>query len=850
MGKVIDSRYQVLKKIGEGGMGVVYLAEDMRLERQVAIKRLQLLGKASDLKMFQKRFEREAKEMARFQHTNIVSVYDYGQDDEGVYLVLEYMPGGSLSQRMKQGHIAIDEAIEILQPLTEALQALHERELVHRDIKPSNILFDAWGKPKLSDFGVVKLVQGEESTALTATGTTVGTPEYMAPELIGGEVIPASDQYALGVVFYQMVTGQVPFEGRTPMETLFMQQTKKLPDPRTLNPELPNWVFTFLRVCLWKEPENRYENMQEFSRALTLKEKAFGETAFVPISPDEAEKNTPLQLPHLQKQKKGKRPWMAWGIAGAALIGLLLLSVLTGGFENWFQSDDETDLIEAAVIMEDTIAPTMTITETATITMTATPEVLLEDLKAQVFQLIGAMNAQYQTDAESQPLVLDAGMTVAPGTILTTGEDTTLLIGIGTGMGQNHKTVLFANSELMLSLENGFSATLAEGTVMMQPISQKAHLDLSSFDTAYAAVEEGSMVVVAAPDIVTIDCYAGTCVFFDQQDDFSPDIIPVGQRRIFQRGAESMSEPEEIPYEEQWQRNIECDQCLTEFIPTPTPTATPTATRTRVVHVYHTVTPTQKQQPAPPTRTPKPDSDGDGVPDEDELCDFDPNKTQPGICGCGTSDVDSDGDSMPDCNDQCDADPNKTAPGLCGCGTADTDSDGDGTPNCNDNCASDPFKTNPGVCGCGTADTDSDNDGTPNCNDNCASDPFKTEPGICGCGTADTDSDGDGSVNCIEECDDDPNKTQPGICGCGVSDVDSDNDHTPDCNDLCPNDRWKTHPGWCGCGELEIDSDGDLIPDCEDDCPLDPDRIRPPCGLAEELGFSEEAVDYLFRYLP
>ncbi len=153
--------------------------------------------------------------------------------------------------------------------------------------------------------------------------------------------------------------------------------------------------------------------------------------------------------------------------------------------------------------------------------------------------------------------------------------------------------------------------------------------------------------------------------------------------------------------------------------------------------------------------------------------------------------------------DNCPNDPNKTEPGACGCGVADTDSDGDGTPNCDDDCPNDPDKTEPGDCGCNKSDRDSDGDGTPNCDDDCPNDPNKTEPGDCGCGVADTDTDNDGTPNCDDDCPNDPNKTEPGDCGCGVADTDSDNDGTPNCDDDCPNDPNKTEPGDCGCGVAE-----------------------------------------------
>jgi hypothetical protein len=212
------------------------------------------------------------------------------------------------------------------------------------------------------------------------------------------------------------------------------------------------------------------------------------------------------------------------------------------------------------------------------------------------------------------------------------------------------------------------------------------------------------------------------------------------------------------------------------------------------------------------------DSDGDGTPDCLDGCPGDPNKTAPGVCGCGTPDTDSDGDGTPDCIDGCPNDPDKIAPGVCDCGTPDTDSDGDGTPDCVDGCPYDPNKIAPGFCGCGTPETDSDGDGTPDCVDGCPNDPNKIAPGFCGCNRPETDSDGDGTPNCVDGCPNDPNKIAPGVCGCGTPDTDTDGDGTPDCIDGCPNDPLKTDPLFCGCGNPETDFDGDGVPNCIDNC--------------------------------
>jgi PKD repeat protein len=230
------------------------------------------------------------------------------------------------------------------------------------------------------------------------------------------------------------------------------------------------------------------------------------------------------------------------------------------------------------------------------------------------------------------------------------------------------------------------------------------------------------------------------------------------------------------------------------------------------------------------------DSDSDGTADCVDDCPMDPYKIDPGLCGCGISDVDSDSDGEPDCTDECPFDPDKTEPEICGCGTPETDSDSDGTPDCIDLCPLDPLKIDPGVCGCGTSDTDSDSDGTPDCIDLCPFDPNKIDPGVCGCGTPDVDSDADGTPDCIDFCPLDTNKTEPGICGCGHPDVDSDSDGVLDCFDECPLDPFKIVPGVCGCGTPDVDSDLDGVLDCLDGCPFDPFKIEPGlcgCGVSE-----------------
>ena len=226
------------------------------------------------------------------------------------------------------------------------------------------------------------------------------------------------------------------------------------------------------------------------------------------------------------------------------------------------------------------------------------------------------------------------------------------------------------------------------------------------------------------------------------------------------------------------------------------------------------------------------DTDDDGVPDLVDNCPAFANPAQADLDGDALGDdcdncpgaanpdqTDTDGDGPGDACDGCPTDPEKTEPGVCGCGVADTDTDGDETEDCIDGCPEDPAKIAPGQCGCGVVDTDGDGDGTADCIDGCPEDPAKIAPGQCGCGVADTDGDGDGTADCIDGCPEDPAKIDPGICGCGVSDVDTDGDATADCLDGCPNDPGKIEPGVCGCGVADTDVDGDALLDCLDNCP-------------------------------
>ncbi len=259
-------RYQILAQLGEGGMASVYKAYDTRLEREVAIKVIRREAfPPNEMEMLLKRFERESKSLARLSHPNIVSVIDYG-DYEGLpYLVMVYLSGGSLKDRLGKP-MPWRESVQLLLPIAQALEYVHEHQIINRDVKPSNILMTDKGQPMLTDFGLVKLFgeQDQDTTSLTSSGTGLGTPDYMAPEQWTGAPTAQSDLYSLGVVLYEMITAHRPYTADTPAGVLVKQATEALPLPKQYVPDLPRDVESVLLRALAKEPKDRYADMRIF----------------------------------------------------------------------------------------------------------------------------------------------------------------------------------------------------------------------------------------------------------------------------------------------------------------------------------------------------------------------------------------------------------------------------------------------------------------------------------------------------------------------------------------------------------------------------------------------------------
>ncbi|MFI5181692.1 MAG: serine/threonine-protein kinase [Thermoanaerobaculia bacterium] len=251
--------YEILEELGSGGMGKVYRAKDVTLERNVALKTL-AAATARDPAYVQ-RFLREARAVARLNHANIVQIYNFGSVDGTWYLAMEYVDGLSLGQRLRSGRFPEAEAVRIARQVCQALALAHAEGLIHRDIKPDNIMLTSRGDVKLVDLGIAKRL--DEDQSLTQTGHSMGTPHYISPEQIRGQkdIDARADIYSLGATLYHLVTGRTPYQGASGAVVMSMHLVEPLPDPRRYEPTLSEGFCSVLRKMLAKNREERYANV-------------------------------------------------------------------------------------------------------------------------------------------------------------------------------------------------------------------------------------------------------------------------------------------------------------------------------------------------------------------------------------------------------------------------------------------------------------------------------------------------------------------------------------------------------------------------------------------------------------
>ncbi len=347
-------RYIIKSELGRGGMATVYHGFDPSFDREVAIKVLprEMLHDPQ----FRQRFDRELKIVAGLEHPAIVPVYDVGEENGQPYFVMRYMNGGSLADQIEQnGKFSVQDTARIIQRIAQGLAYAHKKGIVHRDLKPDNILFDDTGEPFISDFGVAKLSASQ--TNLTGSGI-IGTPAYMSPEQAQGmpDLDGRSDVYGLGVIAYQMISGQQPYNADTPMGVVVKHITDPIPEILKVLPTLPADMDHFIRTALAKDRNKRFQSTIELAKALNLI--AFGEEGNVTINMTGVRSMTG-RLSTATLSTRGKK-------TGFAIVGVVALILVVGGFllrNQLFATAQPTA----------TVAPTSTTVPTEAATNTAEP---------------------------------------------------------------------------------------------------------------------------------------------------------------------------------------------------------------------------------------------------------------------------------------------------------------------------------------------------------------------------------------------------------------------------------------------------------------------------------------------
>ena len=334
--KILNNRYELEQKIGEGGMARVYRGRDLRLSRQVAVKVLHS-HYASDAGFLQ-RFHHEAQAAANLRHPHIVDVYDVGQDGDLHYIVMEYVPGSDLKALIvRQAPLPAEQAVMIAEAVAKGLDAAHRLGMIHRDIKPQNIIVGEAGQVKITDFGIAK---SKMSTALTETGVTFGTADYISPEQARGQPAgPQSDLYSLGVTLYEMLTGRLPFSGDSSIAVAMQHVSAEPPPPRMYNPRIPPQLEAIVLQALNKAPADRPASAREFAQLLASYRDAGEQATLVrPVVPRPApprpNSGTTAPRPVLPPARPAvvtqQRPDSRGMGFGGFILGLLLLGGVLG----------------------------------------------------------------------------------------------------------------------------------------------------------------------------------------------------------------------------------------------------------------------------------------------------------------------------------------------------------------------------------------------------------------------------------------------------------------------------------------------------------------------------------------
>ncbi len=432
-------RYEIIRELGRGGMATVYLASDPFFERQVALKVISpKLSEEAQYGQFRARFQREAKVIAALEHASIVPVYDYGEDDGQPYIVMRYMTGGTLADRMHGKPMPLMVVVPIIVRIAEGLQAAHHKGIVHRDLKPGNVLFDAEGHPFISDFGIAKQLQN--TTATTSTGTALGTFGYMSPEQAQGArtVDGRADVYALGVILYEMLTGRQPYTADTPVALALQHMTAPIPPLNAARLGLPAELDVIVLRALAKRPEDRYASAEDLAQAMLSVYSPSTVTSSVPTTPASSNRPTVPAAGGAQSSRPTVRAGERLALPRLLTAGGVVVTILLVGLALTFYLTNQSSRTAAATTTAQVVALAQTgaaesvIAAASRVTPTPSPTLTPSPLPSET-----ALPIPTATDTPTPT------PTIAPGAVLTSTVDGMVLRYVPAGefyMGSSRQT--------------------------------------------------------------------------------------------------------------------------------------------------------------------------------------------------------------------------------------------------------------------------------------------------------------------------------------------------------------------------------------------------------------------------
>jgi eukaryotic-like serine/threonine-protein kinase len=527
-GTIVDQRYRLEEKIGTGGMADVWLAADKELDREVAVKILH--DRFAQDKEFVERFRREAQSAAGLQHPNVVSIFDRGEFGDTYFIAMEYVDGPQLKDLVKGG-MSTKDAIDFTRQILTAARFAHRKGIVHRDLKPQNVLIDGEGRARVADFGIAR----GESSDITATGSVMGTAQYLSPEQAQGkETTPRSDIYSIGVILYEALTGRVPFQGDSAVAVALKQVSEAPRRPSAINPNVPPALDAVVMRALAKDPEARFKDADAFLKALDAAEKAPDQprpedtAAFAAVTPagerTDVRRDEPEEYEDYEERRGWSRGrWILVALLVAAVAGLVAFALtrpervavpnVIGQEEGTARQLLEDKGFDADTVSRPSAAPRDTVTEQDPI-----PGEKVDEGSTIVLTIssgpasVAVPDVQGLSEADATKRLEDAGLLVdpefafsdtipegraigtdpGPGISLDTGQTVKLIVSRGSNKVEVPSVIGLQDDQALARLQ---SADLA-GTVVQRDSDEPAGKVVAQSPTAGKLVRSGSSVTI------------------------------------------------------------------------------------------------------------------------------------------------------------------------------------------------------------------------------------------------------------------------------------------------------------------------------------------------------------------